>query len=222
MKIEGDYLFDGPQERVWEVLRDPEMLAQALPGTKHLEQVSESEFLGKMHLRMGAVSGVFSGRVIISEEKPPESCTLTVDGRGASGFAQGTGRVNLTDQGDGTTLMKYEGELQIGGKLAGVGQRLMDSVSKSIIRQGLGALNAAMQVEEKQEKVDEEIPPTTRAQPVQPPSEAEFAATVARDVFKDLTADLFTPENQAILITGLTAIVAMLIGYLLGRLDSKD
>ena len=81
MKLEGEYIFDGPREEVWEIIRDPEVLATALPGTQSLEQVSENEYAGKMHVRIGPVSGVFTGRIIVSDEVPPESCTLTVDGR---------------------------------------------------------------------------------------------------------------------------------------------
>ncbi|MEE8568626.1 MAG: carbon monoxide dehydrogenase subunit G, partial [Anaerolineales bacterium] len=134
MKLEGEYIFDGPREEVWELVRDPDVLATALPGTQSLEQVGENEFEGVMNVRIGPVAGVFSGRIVVSDEVPPETCTLTVEGKGKPGFINGTGNVNLIDQGDSTTLMKYDGEIQIGGRLASVGQRLMDTTSKSMIR----------------------------------------------------------------------------------------
>jgi hypothetical protein len=124
---------------------------------------------------VGPVAGVFSGRVVASDEVPPESYTLMVEGKGAPGFAKGTGHVQLMDQGDGTTLMKYEGEMQIGGRIASVGQRLMDSASKSMIRQGLETLNKALETRIAKSQGHEEAE-------YKPPSEAEFAAAVARDM----------------------------------------
>lgn len=145
MKLQGEYIFNGPREEVWELLRDPEVLATALPGTQSLTPISENEYEGKMHVRIGPVSGVFSGRVIASNEIPPESYTLTVEGQGRAAFVKASGDVQLIDQGDGTTLMKYQGEFHVGGKLASVGQRLIDSVSKKMLRHGLDTLNKVLQ-----------------------------------------------------------------------------
>ena len=145
MKIQGEYIFDGPREEVWELLRDPEVLATALPGTQSLTPVSENEYEGTMHVRVGPVVGVFSGRIIASNEAPPESYTLTVEGKGKAAFVKARGDVQLIDQGDGTTLMKYEGKFQVGGKLVSVGQRLIDGVSKKMLRHGLDTMNKALQ-----------------------------------------------------------------------------
>ncbi|MGB5846660.1 MAG: carbon monoxide dehydrogenase subunit G, partial [Anaerolineales bacterium] len=144
MKVEGEYIFDGPREDVWEIVRDPEVLATALPGTQSLEQVTENEYQGEMQVRIGPVGGLFSGRVVISDEVPPESLTMTVEGKGKPGFVSGTGFVQLVSQEDDKTLMQYQGDMQVGGRLAGVGQRMMDSVSKSLIKQGLDSLNQSL------------------------------------------------------------------------------
>ena len=141
MKLSGEFVFDGSQEEIWELMQDPEMLSTALPGTKSLNQVSEKEYEGEMNIRVGPVMGSFSGRVQISDEVPPDSLTLTVEGKGKAGFMNGSGQVQLTGQGDSKTLMKYEGEVQIGGKLASVGQRLIEMTSKSLVQQGLKTLN---------------------------------------------------------------------------------
>ena len=82
MKLDGEYIFDGPREEVWAIVRDPDVLVTALPGTQSLEQVSENEYAGKMHIRIGPVSGVFAGKLVVSDEVPPESYTLSVEGRG--------------------------------------------------------------------------------------------------------------------------------------------
>ena len=145
MKLEGDYTFNGPREEVWKLLRDPDVLVTALPGTKSLKQVSENEYEGELQIHIGPISGTFGGKLSILNEVPPESVTLAVEGKGKIGFVKGSGDVKLTVQSDTTTLMHYDGEIQIGGKVASVGQRLFDTVSKSMIEQGLDKLNGALQ-----------------------------------------------------------------------------
>jgi len=175
MKIEGEYTFDGPREDVWEMVRDPEVLVTCLPGTQSLKLVGKNEYEGEMAVRIGPIAGVFSGRLLVSDEVPPESCTLTAEGKGKPGFVNGTGKVQLVQQGENKTLMTYAGEVQIGGRLAGVGQRMIDTVSKSMIRQGLGVLDDAIKARV-MAKAD------SKAVPYTPPSETEFAAAVAKDV----------------------------------------
>ncbi len=141
MKIEGEYVFDAPREEVWKVVRDPEVLTTCVPGVQSVSKVNENEFTGEIVLRIGPLSGAFGGRVTVSNEVPPESCTLTVEGTGKIGFLKGVGNVVLVEQDGGKTLMKYSGEAQIGGKVASVGQRLFESVSKGMVKQGLDKLN---------------------------------------------------------------------------------
>lgn len=211
MKLAGEFVFDGSREEVWELVRDPEVLATALPGTQSLNQVSEGEYEGQMNIRVGPVSGAFTGRVVVSDEVPPEGYTLAVEGRGAPGFAKGTGNVRLVDQGDGTTLMTYEGDVQIGGKLASVGQRMLETVSKSMTRQGLETLNQALQARRQGEVAGQEIE-------FAPPSETEFAVAVA----KDMAADIFSSENRAVWLTVVVAVIAMAVGFVLGRMSSAE
>jgi len=212
VRIEGEYIFSGPREEVWEVVRDPEVLATAFPGTQSLNKVSESEYEVTMDLRVGPVAGVFAGRIVVSDEVPPESCALTVEGKGAPGFATGAGHIQLLAQEDGTTLMKYEGEMQIGGKLASVGQRLLDTASKSIIRQGLETLNQALlaRIEAKAAGTEVEYAP---------PTEAKFAAAVARDMAREML-----PPPQTLGLVAIVALLALLLGFWLGRrrTDSRE
>ncbi len=145
MKIEGQYTFDGPREVLWELLRDPKVLAACLPGTQTMRQVSDHEFEGEIGVRVGPISGAFAGQLTVTNEVPPESCTLTVEGKGKVGFLKGVGNIEMANEGQGKTLMKYTGEVQIGGKVASVGQRLFDSVSRGMIEQALGRLNEQLQ-----------------------------------------------------------------------------
>jgi carbon monoxide dehydrogenase subunit G len=206
VKLEGEYIFDGPREAVWEIVRDPEVLATALPGTQSLEQVSENEYAGKMHVRIGPVSGIFAGKIVVSDEVPPESCTLSVEGRGAPGFANGTGHVRLAEQEGDKTLLKYDGEMQVGGRIASVGQRLIDTASKSMIGQGLESLNNALQARMTAEAGGEE------AEYV-PPTEAEFAAAVAKDMAKEM----LPPPQTLGIILALAAAILIFVFWLGSR-----
>lgn len=175
MKLDGEYLFNGPRAEVWKLVRDPDVLSTALPGTQSLNKISDTEFEGVMHLKIGPMAGDFAGKLVVSEEVPPESCTLTVEGKGAAGFVKGTGHVQLSEQADGKTLMKYTGDFQVGGKLASTGQRMIETVSKSMVRQGLDTLDKALEARTEAKARGQEVE-------YKPPTEAEFAGAVARDV----------------------------------------
>jgi carbon monoxide dehydrogenase subunit G len=201
MKIEGEYTFDGPREDVWKLVRDPEVLATCLPGTQTLRLVGENEYEGEINIHIGPIAGVFSGRLLVSNEVPPESCTLAVEGKGKPGFAKGTGNVRLLDQGDHKTLMTYTGEVQIGGRLASVGQRMIDTVSKSMIRQGLSTLNDAIKARVLARADAKEVEYT-------PPSETKFAVNVAKDVAGGLlSSKLFVWLALAVIVVILGAII---------------
>ena len=205
MKLQGEYLFDGPREEVWEIVRDPEVLATALPGTQSLELVGEGEYAGKMHIRIGPVAGVFAGKIVVSDEVPPERCTLTVEGKGAPGFGSGTGHVELVELEDNQTLLKYEGDMQVGGRIASVGQRLIDTASRSMIAQGLESLNNSLKARMRAEEEGVEVEYV-------PPTEAEFAAAVAKDVAREML-----PPAQIAGIALLIVAVATLLVFLLTR-----
>ena len=205
MKIEGEYTFEGSREEVWEVVRDPEVLATALPGTQSLEQVSENEYQGEMHVRIGPVAGLFSGRLVISDEVPPESLTMTVEGKGKPGFVKGTGSVQLISQEADKTLMQYQGDMQVGGRLASVGQRMMDSVSKSLLKQGLDSLNQALLARQTSQTTGEQVE-------YKPPSESEFAASVA----KDMAGEVFS-SRRVIWIAGAILILIIILAAILTR-----
>jgi len=199
MKLVGEYTFDGPREEVWKLIRDPEVLSAALPGTQSLEQVGENEYQGEMNVRIGPVGGVFMGRLTVSDEVPPESLTMTVEGKGKPGFLNGSGHVQLIPQEDGRTLMKYDGEVQVGGRLASVGQRLLDTASKSIIIQALDTLNQALKA-----RLAAQV--TGQAVEYKPPSETEFAASVA----KDMAGEMISSSRTVWIVIAVLVILAII------------
>jgi carbon monoxide dehydrogenase subunit G len=212
MKLEGEYLFNGPRADLWELIRDPEVLATALPGTQQLTKISDTQFEGAMNLQIGPVAGVFAGKVLVTDEVPPESLTLTADGKGPQGFGKGVGKVQLLDQGDGTTLMTYEGDISVGGRLASVGQRNIETVGKSMVKQGLIALDKALEAR---------IAARSSGQAVEyiPPTEAEFASAVAKDVAGEVRDRVMASvEARPILvIVPLAALIALVILLLVRR-----
>lgn len=144
MKIEGEFHFDAPREAVWEALLDPDVIVRAIPGAERLERVGEDRYEGAMKVGVGPVSGRFDLKVAIEEKRPPESYSMRVSGQGPLGHAAGNAEVELAEDGGGTR-MTYASDLSIGGKIAGVGQRMIDTVSRSMTKKGLESLEAEIE-----------------------------------------------------------------------------
>ena len=115
------------------MMQDPEVLARAIPGCEGLEKTGENEYRMKMKMAMASVSGAFEGKVRISDQTPPSSFRLTVEGAGKIGFVKGDGLLTLTPR-EGATEVSYEGDAQVGGTIAAVGQRLIDMTAKMMIK----------------------------------------------------------------------------------------
>lgn len=197
MKIEGTYTFNAPREVVWEALMDPDVLAKALPGGDKLEQVGENQYEAALNVRVGPVQGKFDGQIEISDINQPDSYHMKVSGQGPSGFLNGEGDVALSDVEEGT-LMTYSGEAQVGGKIAGVGQRLIDSSAKSITRQGLESLDR--QIQARMASAD-----GVTVAPVAAPSATVVAATVAKDVTRDTVTDIRRSVTEGDLMAKLSS-----------------
>ena len=141
MLIESEYLFDAPRERVYAALQDPDILARALPGTGTLERVGERDYAGEMAVTVGPVKAArFEMSVQLVDLVEPESFTMLVAGKGRAGFVDGRADIRLEDRG-AQCLMVYRADLGIGGRVAGVGQRLLDSVGKAMSQRGLKAVD---------------------------------------------------------------------------------
>jgi uncharacterized protein len=133
VKISGAYTVAAPREKVYSLLQDPDVLAKCMPGTDHLEKAGQDEYVMKMKMAIASFSGLFTGKVKITDPSPPESFKLLVEGSGKVGFLKGQGLLNLVPQ-EGSTEIKYEGDVQVGGTIAAVGQRLLDTTSRMIIK----------------------------------------------------------------------------------------
>jgi carbon monoxide dehydrogenase subunit G len=115
------------------MMQDPEVLARAIPGCEGLEKTGENEYRMKMKMALASFSGAFEGKVRITDQTPPESFRLIVEGSGKLGFMKGDGLLKLAGSGDGTAI-SYEGDAQVGGTMAAVGQRLIDGTAKMMIK----------------------------------------------------------------------------------------
>ncbi len=114
-------------------MQDPAVLAACMPGCESLEKIGDDEYRMKMKLAMASLSGAFDGKVRIADQSPPESFRLIVEGTGKLGFMKGDGLLKFSPSGEATEIA-YEGDVQVGGTIAAVGQRLIDATAKMMIK----------------------------------------------------------------------------------------
>jgi carbon monoxide dehydrogenase subunit G len=142
VKISGSSTLPVPPERAYEMMQDPEVLAQAMPGCEALERIGPDEYRMKMKMAMASISGAFDGKVRITDQQPPSSFKLVVEGTGKIGFMKGEGVLKLSPA-DAGTLVSYEGYVQVGGTIAAVGQRLIDATARMMIKRFFDKLTAS-------------------------------------------------------------------------------
>jgi uncharacterized protein len=135
LTMTGEVTLAAPQEVVWRKLNDPEVLKACIPGCESLEKLSDTEFQAVAKMKIGPVSATFKGRVELSDIDAPNGYTISGEGQGGiAGFAKGGAKVRLTPDGTGT-LMAYDVDAQVGGKIAQLGARLIDGVAKRMADQ---------------------------------------------------------------------------------------
>ena len=142
MKIAGSTHLPVPRDRAFAMMQDPEVLARAMPGCESLERIGPDEYRMKMKMAMASLSGAFDGKVRITNQLPPSSFKLIVEGTGKIGFMKGEGTLNLSEA-EGGTDVAYEGDVQVGGTIAAVGQRLIDATAKMMIKRFFEKLSSA-------------------------------------------------------------------------------
>ena len=136
MQMTGEYRIPADRLRVWEALNDPEVLSASIPNCQTIEKLSETEMKATVNAKVGPLKAKFDGKVTLSNLNPPESYTLSGEGQGAGGvgFAKGSGDITLNEDGSDTVL-SYAVSAQVGGKLAQIGSRLIDSVAQQQAKQ---------------------------------------------------------------------------------------
>ena len=146
MLLTGTFTFNGPRALVFELLQDPAVLAKALPGTKTLVKTAEDQYEGVMKVSVGPVTAAeFNVKVELKDKVPPEKFSMAIDGKGSVGFTKGAATIELKEEPGPKTVMNYTSDVQIGGRIAAVGQRLLESVGKMMTRQALDALDKELQ-----------------------------------------------------------------------------
>lgn len=140
MKLSGSQEINAPREDVWTMVNDIEALRTLLPGVQTLEEVEPNTYKGVAKIGIGNIQGEYTGTVRLSDIDPPNSYRLTGEGRGKPGHVKGEGHIELTEAAPNKTVLHYTADIQVGGMIASVGQRLIEGATKLLINQGLKAL----------------------------------------------------------------------------------
>ncbi|HEV2489603.1 MAG TPA: carbon monoxide dehydrogenase subunit G [Candidatus Acidoferrales bacterium] len=143
MKLSGTATLPAKREQVWQLLNDPNRLEKCFPGAQRLAPDGPDRYKIAMKFGIAAFSGNFQGSVELADKKPPESLKMRVEGRGAPGFLKGEGTIALREKA-GHTEVNYEGEAQVGGVIASVGQRMIEAAAKKIVQQFFDAVAQAL------------------------------------------------------------------------------
>ncbi len=144
MKINGTYTFPAKAEEVWDLLLDPQVLLQIIPGLQTVDVKPDGEIIATAVVGVGPVKGTFSGKLHLLEQQKPTHVKIVGEGKGGPGFMKGTCIIDAVEQ-DDSTVINYQADVQIGGTLASVGQRLVDAATNSVLQQGFNAFNRVLE-----------------------------------------------------------------------------
>jgi len=176
MEFKGQYLIPAPPKTVWDALNDQEILRQCIPGCERIEKTDATHFSASAVLKIGPVKATFKANLTLDNLDPPHRCTLKGEGQGGvAGFARGDAEVVLTPDRDGTFLT-YTAQATIGGKLAQIGQRLIDGAAKQIADDFFVRFSAAAATMSGPEAAPAELPPKAAPIVEQPPQKRDGLA----------------------------------------------
>jgi carbon monoxide dehydrogenase subunit G len=208
MRIQGDHLFDAPRNVAWETVLDPNALATSFPGFERLEETGENTYEGALNIRVGPVQGKFQGTLELSDLDPPNGYAFRMNGKGAAGFVDGTGNLKLSDV-EGKTRLEYDVDAKVGGRIAGVGQRLLDSSAKVLTRQALEGLEkniaSRMAPTGDEDSSGDVTGPSTAVSA--PPSQTAFTLRFARE----LASELVPAERRPLVYSSALVLYTVLV-----------
>lgn len=185
MDMTGEYRIAASRQAVWDALNDPEILKAAIPGCQNLEKTSDTAFTATVQAKVGPVKATFSGDVTLSDIDPPNGYTISGEGKGGgAGFAKGGAKVSLEEDGD-ATLLKYTVHATVGGKLAQIGSRLIDSTAKKMANDFFGKF--ADKVGGPAPEVEAAAAPTEAATPTEAAVKAVDEAAAQRKGLRPIT-----------------------------------
>jgi len=184
VKLEGEHRFAVEREALWEALLDPTLLARVLPGCEPLVADGENRWKAAMALAVGPVKGKFAGALELSDLDPPRGYAMKVDGSGPAGFLRGAGTIAL-EEAEGGTLLRYALDAQVGGRIASVGQRLVESSARALAKQGLEGLERELAARATPAPAGVASPEPAVAASA-PPSTAAFAGRFAIGLWREL------------------------------------
>lgn len=145
MRIDGTAAFPFAHEQVWAAFTDPDVLRKATPGCQSLEQVGPDQFEAVMKMGVAGITGTYKGSLQMTDKQPPERFTLLVQGQGSPGFMKGSAQFAFSPQPDGSTAVAYAWDIEVGGLVAGVGQRVLSGVAKMMIDQFFKAIRKELE-----------------------------------------------------------------------------
>ncbi len=158
MKVEGTYAIKASRSLLYQLLTDPETLQRCVPGCQSLEANEDGSYKLTLKAGVGSIKGIFTGAIRLDEMREPEHYRMIVDGKGAPGFLRGEGAIDLAEEGDETAI-NYSGDVSVGGTIASVGQRMIQSTAKMMAGQFFAAIGAEAEAIIKAEQSGEPLKP---------------------------------------------------------------
>jgi hypothetical protein len=229
MEMTGEFRIPAPRQRVWEGLNDPEILKSSIPGCQTIEKLSDTEFTAKVLAQVGPVKANFGGKVTLADLNPPQSYTIAGEGTGGvAGFAKGSAKVNLDEDGSATVL-HYAVQAHVGGKLAQIGSRLIDSVARRMAENFFTRFVAAVAPEQAATAsgttTETEAMPQDRvaADPVVQRAPPTASVEARPDTATRQTAAAAPPTKKeirlppAVWVTGLVAVMGVILYFFTSR-----
>jgi carbon monoxide dehydrogenase subunit G len=221
MKVSGNATLHAPADRVFAALNDPAVLVRTIPGCEQLEAVGGDRYRMTITAGVASIKGTYLGDVALTDPQPPSGFTLQANGSGAPGTVRADVRVTLDDQGDGTTLLRYDADAVVGGPVGGVGQRVLSGVAKRTAGEFFQAVDDVLTGV----AVEPGPAPALGAVPVNgvaPASGAAPGVPAPGEVFRRPVAagpagGGLRDQLPAVLLGAAIALLGVLVGWRLGR-----